>query len=171
MRLSMVAILLALISASLLAPCEAVEINAPLMPEATKVAPPVITVIKADSDNEVVIDRSSRVPGIEQRLAELQSEWRRLNRRSHIDYKARQRANELAVQIVTLRGSIGTEREARIAADQWERSQREAEDRNLSGRIDNEAQARRTGDEDNTLLTVCLAGILLVGLAACALLR
>jgi hypothetical protein len=164
MRLS-IAILLALIGASLLAPCEAVEIYAPLEPKATKVAPPVITVIHDDGDYDVVTERSGRVPGIERKLSELESEWRRLNRRSHIDYKARQRANALSVQIVSLRKAIGTERSERVSADQWERTQREAGDINLSGRINNEAQARRTGDEDNMLLTVCLCGILLVGLA------
>lgn len=168
MKLSIIAAFLALIGATLLAPCEAREIYAPLRP-ATKVVSHNV-VRSTNGDYEVVIDRSSKVPCLERKLAQLESEWQRLNRWSHTDHRARQRANALSVQIITLRGAIRAERADRVNADQWEKSQRVAEDANLSGQIVNETQARQDGDEDSTLLIVCLAGILLVGLAATALL-
>lgn len=167
MRFSIIAVLLALISATLLAPCEAVTIDAPLMPK-TQVWHTASN--STDGDYDVVTNRSSKVPALERKLAQLEFEWQKLNRRSHTDRRARCRANALSVQIISLRGEIGAERTSRIDADRWEKSQREAGDRNLSGQIASEAQTRQTGDEDNTLLIVCLAGILLVGLAATALL-
>jgi uncharacterized protein involved in exopolysaccharide biosynthesis len=160
MRAILVAAILAVITASCaLAQGEVQNVYAPL-----QATPWVVERVEHDSDYDVVVREAGKVSALQCQIQELRSKWCQASRRSSYDPVARAKANKLSRQIVSLQSQLNL---VQRSVDD-ERFARQSADNVLSGRISNEAVTRRQGDEDNRLLIVGVALILVAGLAGVA---